>query len=65
MPQDGAKEVGLDLVIAFILVAVLVASAGIVGLIPLFGPGREQPKTDSRAVLRDKLERRMREVPDE
>ena len=51
--------------IAFILVAVLVASAGIVGLIPLFGPGRERPDKDSRAALRDRLERRMREVPDE
>jgi hypothetical protein len=55
----------LDLVIAFILVAVLVASAAIVGLIPLFGPGRERPDKDSRTALRDRLERRMREVPDE
>jgi hypothetical protein len=55
----------LDLVIAFILVAVLVASAGIVGLVPLFGPGRGRPDKDPRVSLRDKLERRMREVPDE
>jgi hypothetical protein len=55
----------LDLVIAFILVLVLVASAGIVGLIPLFGPGKTPPGKEPRAVLRDKLERRMREVPDE
>jgi hypothetical protein len=57
----------LDLVIAFVLVAVLVASAAIVGLIPLFGPGKTPPdkNKEPRAALRDKLERRMREVPDE
>jgi hypothetical protein len=55
----------LDLVIALILVVVLVASAGIVGLIPLFGPGRTPPDQDARAARRDTLERRMREVPDE
>lgn len=52
--------------IAFILLVVLVASAAIVGLIPIFGPGRSKPSDkDSRAALRDRLERRMREVPDE
>ena len=55
----------MDLVIAFILVAVLVASAWIVGLIPIFGPDRKPPGQDPRTRLRDKLERRMREVPDE
>ena len=57
----------MDLVIAFVLVVVLVASAGIVGLVPLFGPGKRRPDKDKdpRAALRDKLERRMREVPDE
>ncbi len=58
-------EVGVDLVIAFILVAVLIASAWIVGLVPIFGPGKNPPGKDPRTRLRDKLERRMREVPDE
>ena len=55
----------MDLVIAFLLVAVLLASAWIVGLIPIFGPGKTPPAKDPRVRLRDKLERRMREVPDE
>jgi hypothetical protein len=55
----------LDLVIALVLVVVLVASAGIAGLIPLFGPGRKRPGQDPREALRERLERRMREVPDE
>ena len=56
----------MDFLIALILVAVLIASARIVGLFPLFGPGRTRPPaTDAEAARRDRLERRMREVPDE
>ena len=56
----------MEIVIALILVVVLVASARIVGLIPMFGPGRAPPSAkDAEAARRDRLERRMREIPDE